>query len=43
MVRHPTLSPDEILRLKEWAFMTDYYRPAWLGKFVVRAARDLFT
>jgi radical SAM superfamily enzyme YgiQ (UPF0313 family) len=41
VVRHPTLAPDEILRLKEWAFLSYYYRPAWLGKFMVRAARDL--
>lgn len=43
VVRHPTLTPDEILQLKEWAFLSYYYRPAWLGKFVVRAARDLFS
>lgn len=42
VVKHPTLTPDEILRLKEWAFVSYYYRPAWLGKFVVRTVRDLF-
>lgn len=41
VVKHPTLSPEEILRLKEWAFVSYYYRPAWLGKFLVRVMRDL--
>lgn len=41
VVRHPTLAAAEILRLKEWAFVSYYYRPAWLGRFVTRAARDL--
>jgi hypothetical protein len=31
----------EILRLKEWAFVSYDYRPAWLGKFAVNAVRDL--
>jgi radical SAM superfamily enzyme YgiQ (UPF0313 family) len=42
VIKHPTLTPSEILDLKEWAFVSYYYRPAWLGKFAVRAVRDLF-
>ncbi len=41
VVRHPALSADEILHLKEWAFVSYYYRPAWLGRFLLRAIRDL--
>lgn len=41
VIQHPTLTPDEILRLKEWAFVSYYYRPAYLAKFLGRAARDL--
>lgn len=41
VVKNPTLASAEILRLKEWAFVSYYYRPAWLGKFLVRVARDL--
>ena len=41
VVRHPTLTSDEILQLKEWAFVSYYYRPAWLGKLAGRAIRDL--
>lgn len=41
VTKHPTLTPAEILDLKEWAFVSYYYRPAYLAKFAVRAARDL--
>lgn len=41
VVKHATLTPGEILRLKEWAFVSYYYRPAYLTKFLVRAVRDL--
>jgi radical SAM superfamily enzyme YgiQ (UPF0313 family) len=41
VIRHPRLSAEEILRLKEWAFVSYYYRPAWLVKLAQRAVRDL--
>jgi anaerobic magnesium-protoporphyrin IX monomethyl ester cyclase len=41
VTKHPTLTPAEILDLKEWAFVSYYYRPAYLAKFAVRAVRDL--
>lgn len=37
--RHEHLSPEQILRLKEWAYLSYYYRPAWLAAFIRRAAR----
>ena len=41
VTKHPTLTPTEILDLKEWAFVSYYYRPTYLAKFALRAARDL--
>jgi hypothetical protein len=41
VIRHPHLSAEEILRLKEWAFVSYYYRPAWLARLAWRALRDV--
>lgn len=43
VVKHPKLTDQEILRLKEWAFVSYYFRPAYLGRLAVRAARDLLS
>lgn len=40
VVRHPLLAPEEILRLKERAFVGYYYRPRWAARLLVRAFRD---
>ena len=37
--RHDHLEPAEILRLKEWAYCSYYYRPRWLLALTCRAAR----
>jgi len=39
--RHDHLGPEQILRLKEWAYCSYYYRPAWLAAFAQRLARAL--
>jgi len=39
--RHKHLSRDAILRLKEKAFVSYYYRPSWAFKFIQRAVRDI--
>lgn len=38
---HKNLSDRDILRLKERAFVSYYYRPAWAVKFASRAFRDM--
>jgi radical SAM superfamily enzyme YgiQ (UPF0313 family) len=40
--RHNNLTSAEIMRLKEHAFVSYYYRPAWAAKFIARTVRDLF-
>ncbi|MDP3723132.1 MAG: radical SAM protein [Candidatus Omnitrophota bacterium] len=37
--RHDHLEPAQILRLKEWAYCSYYYRPRWLLALARRAAR----
>jgi radical SAM superfamily enzyme YgiQ (UPF0313 family) len=39
--RHDHLQPEQLLRLKEEAYCSYYYRPAWLGAALRRAARAL--
>jgi len=38
---HDHLQPEQILRLKEWAYCSYYYRPRWLLSFARRMARAL--
>ena len=38
--RHRNLSRDKILEMKEKAFVSYYYRPGWIAKFVGRALKD---
>lgn len=40
--RHKNLSNKEILDLKEKAFVSYYYRPAWAARFASRAFKDIF-
>lgn len=42
VIKHPMLTDEEILNLKEWAFVSYYFRLSYLGRFVTRAARELF-
>lgn len=42
VMRHKNLSDSDILKLKERAFVSYYYRPAWAIKFLSRAMRDMF-
>jgi radical SAM superfamily enzyme YgiQ (UPF0313 family) len=39
--RHDHLAPEQIQRLKEWAFCSYYYRPAWLFAAARRLAQAL--
>lgn len=39
--RHDHLQPEQILRLKEWAYCSYYYRPAWFLACVRRMTRLL--
>ncbi|MCQ9207564.1 MAG: radical SAM protein [Omnitrophica bacterium] len=39
---HKNLGKEKIIQLKERAFVSYYYRPAWVIKFFFRAMRDIF-
>lgn len=39
--KHKNLTRETILKLKETAFVSYYYRPAWAVRFVCRALRDI--
>jgi radical SAM superfamily enzyme YgiQ (UPF0313 family) len=41
--RHNNLSREDILELKERAFVSYYYRPQWALKFISRAMKDIFS
>lgn len=41
--KHKNLSGEEILRLKENAFVSYYYRPSWAARFVMRALKDILS
>lgn len=43
VLRHKNLSRQQILELKEKAFLSYYYRPHYLRKFTIRTLRDLFS
>jgi radical SAM superfamily enzyme YgiQ (UPF0313 family) len=38
---HPTLSPERIDRLREWAYVSYHARPRYVARFVSQAARAL--
>ena len=40
VIRHETLSHEELLQLKEKAFVNYYYRPRWAVKSIYRLVRD---
>ena len=42
VVRHPQLSPAELERLKERAYVSYYYRPKWFFSLLRRVWLDLF-
>lgn len=42
VMRHKNLCDLDILKLKEKAFVSYYYRPAWMIKFFARAIQDVF-
>lgn len=39
--RHPTLAPERIESLREWAYVSYFYRPAYLRRFAGAAVRSL--
>ncbi len=42
VVRHPELSPAELTKLLEKAYLSYYYRPRWALALIRRAWRDVF-
>ena len=42
VLRHKNLLPEKILKMKERAFVSYYYRPGWAVKLISRAIRDIF-
>ena len=42
VVRHPELSPAELEKLKEWAYVSYYYRPRWFLALLRRIWKDFF-
>jgi len=42
VVAHPQLSPEELEKLREWAYVSYYYRPKWFFAFLRRIWKDFF-